>query len=1024
MTYIDEIKDRNTGTQLKDILNSFNNYFCSYAGSVEETRKQVPMYIRKEGLYITYVDYEHKVHTEYYLSNEVDNINWINNNNWAEGNNNLVGDISISSTGYWIINGQVTDILAKGEKGTTPILRSNSSKLQVSYDEGNKWEDITDKFISYPDDEDITVVEDASQTQLLKFKDRKHNPDLASGKGYKILRRHWKEVGGVRKNILTQDVINDANTIYEIRYDFDLGGEEISIPKNCILLFRGGSLRNGTLILDQTVIDATLYQIFYNITTKGYSSSDCQVEWFGAKAYNKLDTEFTYSSDAIQNALDSCFNNIYFNVGVYYIDKTLEMDCKKSLNFKGSYNGTIKTAYNYEINNTNASTLCVLTDIDILHVNCKYNKVPNDISGFISIRGYGILDATKVDNYNSVAIKITTDNIIIVNSIIDIYIVKQLKSFNTPEEAETADFGNSVGIEINNNSTGAYSIYGLIINGGIINFRYGFKNSMPEHCFPTAITFNCLFDRCITAIDFGESGIMGSMVYGEIQSGAYFTETTRNNYPLFIGKIVRVYFDCYIWDLNSQNSKNIYLHNVVMNLERLNYPIFGRLFDLYYPYIKGFTDSIQFTNSKTDLICSNSSFKPSNAYFIDFLTNDYAYTQNYTIEDNGIVSHGTPFTYENRGFYITPKASDNGKSFKITLNLDRTLSLSKLFIEYTTLLNSSYFDNVEIKYYTENELVDTHKYSFDTTTFGNLLSYKFIRDTNTRYGTSLHHVEIIFNNLNYISDTDVQYYIRASGFRHNYHHINTPYRTEIQEGGEFILQGNEFRNVTTASESYLLNANNKGRIYSTAGRHRFFSDSEILSEIQNSPSAYGSGCRFYMYNYEEPKTFIYDKQVNKLYRINMVDNDFKERGLFTEKPYNPYIGYQFFCTDKQTSEGASNGIVIYYKGNNVWVDALGRVVDDNYPIATKGTTEQRPALTSTDEGFQYYDTTLKKYIVWNGTEWVGNNGYSADYITKGMTSERPTLTNADDGFEYYDNVLKKKILWNGIAWVNMDGTAL
>lgn len=109
MAYIDEIKDRNTGTQLKDILNSFNNYFCSYAGSVEETRKQVPMYIRKEGLYITYVDYEHKVHTEYYLSNEVDNINWINDNNWAEGNNNLVGDISISSTGYWIINGQVTD---------------------------------------------------------------------------------------------------------------------------------------------------------------------------------------------------------------------------------------------------------------------------------------------------------------------------------------------------------------------------------------------------------------------------------------------------------------------------------------------------------------------------------------------------------------------------------------------------------------------------------------------------------------------------------------------------------------------------------------------------------------------------------------------------------------------------------------------------------------------------------------------------------------------------------------------------
>ena len=43
-------------------------------------------------------------------------------------------------------------------------------------------------------------------------------------------------------------------------------------------------------------------------------------------------------------------------------------------------------------------------------------------------------------------------------------------------------------------------------------------------------------------------------------------------------------------------------------------------------------------------------------------------------------------------------------------------------------------------------------------------------------------------------------------------------------------------------------------------------------------------------------------------------------------------------------------------------------------IATKGTTQQRPTLTSTDDGFEYYDTTLKKYIVWNGTEWTNMDG--------------------------------------------------
>lgn len=43
---------------------------------------------------------------------------------------------------------------------------------------------------------------------------------------------------------------------------------------------------------------------------------------------------------------------------------------------------------------------------------------------------------------------------------------------------------------------------------------------------------------------------------------------------------------------------------------------------------------------------------------------------------------------------------------------------------------------------------------------------------------------------------------------------------------------------------------------------------------------------------------------------------------------------------------------------------------------------------------------------------------------RGDTASRPTLTSADAGFQYYDSTLKKSILWNGTAWVNMDGTAL
>ena len=50
-------------------------------------------------------------------------------------------------------------------------------------------------------------------------------------------------------------------------------------------------------------------------------------------------------------------------------------------------------------------------------------------------------------------------------------------------------------------------------------------------------------------------------------------------------------------------------------------------------------------------------------------------------------------------------------------------------------------------------------------------------------------------------------------------------------------------------------------------------------------------------------------------------------GTFANKPTGTInVGYAYFCTDKQTTEGSTNGIMIYYKGDNVWVDALGRVV--------------------------------------------------------------------------------------------------
>lgn len=101
-----------------------------------------------------------------------------------------------------------------------------------------------------PDDEDIST-RNIEGKEVLSFNDRAYNPLSFSGKGYKILRKNLQLINGAWKNVLTQDMINDANTIYEVRYDFDLNGEEIEIKEGSTLSIKGGSFENGRFVLLQ-----------------------------------------------------------------------------------------------------------------------------------------------------------------------------------------------------------------------------------------------------------------------------------------------------------------------------------------------------------------------------------------------------------------------------------------------------------------------------------------------------------------------------------------------------------------------------------------------------------------------------------------------------------------------------------------------------------------------------------------------------------------------------------------------------
>lgn len=127
------------------------------------------------------------------------------------------------------------------------------------------------------------------------------NRPSAHGMGYVVL----------DKDKTFAEQVTQENTIYEIRYDFDLGRETILIPKKCIFKFEGGSIGNGTIKMndiasydyDTLEIAAPAYHIFKdNLEIIGEFTSDrISIEWFGAIGDGKTDC-----TDAFRRALKIC----------------------------------------------------------------------------------------------------------------------------------------------------------------------------------------------------------------------------------------------------------------------------------------------------------------------------------------------------------------------------------------------------------------------------------------------------------------------------------------------------------------------------------------------------------------------------------------------------------------------------------------------------------------------------------------------------------------------------------------------
>lgn len=237
---MDNIVDENQSISLTEVLNKYNHIYVTFADDAKETRLLIPDFLRRYGLWLSY-EKDGSLYTEFFKGSNVDaqqEERWSDDEYWE-----YVPDLQyINDASQRIPNGAI-------------LPEHLSDSLQQLLSQHHTINNMVD-------DEDL----ETKGCGIIKFKDRPYQPNIASGKGYKILRKDF--YNGI--NTLTVEDFEWQNTIYEVRYDFDLQGQTINLPKGATLLFKGGAINNGSVYFNGgTIIGADKFSDCGNASFMG-----------------------------------------------------------------------------------------------------------------------------------------------------------------------------------------------------------------------------------------------------------------------------------------------------------------------------------------------------------------------------------------------------------------------------------------------------------------------------------------------------------------------------------------------------------------------------------------------------------------------------------------------------------------------------------------------------------------------------------------------------------------------------------
>ena len=638
------------------------------------------------------------------------------------------------------------------------------------------------------------------------------------------------------KNVLTQDMINKTNTIYEIRYDFDLNEKEINIPEGCILKFEGGSINNGTLGGGFIRCNSINQEVFNSVSLKNNS------------------------------VILFLYNNVYTFLGDDYTTTTF------------------RDAIYYAFNNINNKTLVLpQNQTIIMYVSLRLDNKHNFI-----IDGNGSTLNMNKDFY-------------IGNS--SNFIIKNLNILNRGNDQDyplwIQDGSNNFILD-NVNWSGTYS-NGKYYGGGIHIYSVGKSSDNRIHDFTVKncnvkysnvdgilIHSNC-YNFTLENNTVHDCGAIGIEVEGRVGNYNNFTLTPCKN-----GRISNnCVYSCKDWGYLIIGGDNITMvNNIGVNNKGAGLILGSKYCNINSNILEGTAKGLEISSEYFDE-------KGSNTH-INVLGNTIKATSRKRMLSKDIpfgiihVSNSAFINVKNNNivYYYTTEGN-NGAGISIASSQQCNINNNSVNA-YNLIYGILVFNDFKI-----NILESGFEWSSELKNIKSLnitISNNYVIGPTKAIGTL---TDIIGD---YNEET-------------NSNNINMLQVCNNFGKAEYIVYIGAAQSAT--NKFSILNNYGNGKIKTD--------DTTIFNDLYDRVDYYQIGDR------------VLDKSNNTSYffsPVGWVDSlgnkkEIRYAGLFNEKPTEEdgiKKGFFYFCIDKQTTEGLTNGIMIYHKGNNVWVDALGREI--------------------------------------------------------------------------------------------------